>query len=289
MTTITHARRAARTARALATTLLAGALLLSGAGPAAAEDEPEEGQREQQDGNEAEPTEAGTTFRNATALELGWRGTARASTGDYLYWVFPAGAGQDATARATVTFPDTGIRSGPATWQLDVYDGLRRRQPCVAGEPSAQAAQNAGSVTLTCTLRTVRPWAEPWSNDPLPGAYYLRLTAVELPEKDLGLPVLAEVETEVEEAGGARATGGDLPAPLVQTLRAGAEGDGTEREDEEREADAVDAQEAAALTEPDGGWSGGWWSDRWLWTAAGGILGALAGIGGYHLTRRPRG
>jgi len=37
--------------------------------------------------------------------------------------------------------------------------------------------------------------------------------------------------------------------------------------------------------EPDGGWASGWWSDRWVWTGIGAILAALAGIGGYALTR----
>ncbi len=36
--------------------------------------------------------------------------------------------------------------------------------------------------------------------------------------------------------------------------------------------------------EPDDGWSSGWWSDRWVWTGIGGVLAALAGIGGYALT-----
>jgi hypothetical protein len=43
-----------------------------------------------------------------------------------------------------------------------------------------------------------------------------------------------------------------------------------------------------AVAEPDGGWGSGWWSDRWLWTAAGGVLGALSGVGGSTLSRHPR-
>ncbi|MFI7412086.1 hypothetical protein ACIBU0_25790 [Streptomyces sp. NPDC049627] len=37
--------------------------------------------------------------------------------------------------------------------------------------------------------------------------------------------------------------------------------------------------------DPEDGWSSGWWSDRWVWTALGGALAALAGVGGYALTR----
>jgi hypothetical protein len=37
--------------------------------------------------------------------------------------------------------------------------------------------------------------------------------------------------------------------------------------------------------EPEDGWASGWWSDRWVWTALGGVLAALAGVGGYALTR----
>jgi hypothetical protein len=37
--------------------------------------------------------------------------------------------------------------------------------------------------------------------------------------------------------------------------------------------------------EPEDGWTSGWWSDRWVWTAAGGALAALAGVAGYRLTR----
>lgn len=111
---------------------------------------------------------------------------------------------------------------------------------------SRAAAKEAASVELSCTLRTVRAGAEPWSNDPLPGSYYVRLTVVDLPEEDLGLPLRAAVEADVEEEGGAFAVDGALATPLVAGTVTG------------------------SLREPEDGWSGGWWSDRWLWTAAGG-------------------
>ncbi|MEV0373311.1 hypothetical protein AB0I10_26435 [Streptomyces sp. NPDC050636] len=221
----------------------------------------------------AGPTEAGTSFRTAARMKLDQRAVADASTGDYLYWVLPLDSGQRATVKAKVKLPGT-ARHGAATWQLDVYDGLRRRQACTYGAQSRAAAKDAESVELSCTLRPVRAWAEPWANDPLPGSYYVRLTVVDLPQEDLGLPVHAEVEATAADAGGGQAVDGALSAPLVPGI-------GTAADDDENGA----TQQSAALGEPDGGWSSGWWSDRWIWTAAGGLLAALAGIAGYSVTR----
>ncbi|MET9319330.1 hypothetical protein ABZX75_03885 [Streptomyces sp. NPDC003038] len=258
-----------RTARILTAALLTGTALLTTAGTAAAgtpsaSPSPSTGTGDKDakgDRAEAAPTEAGTGFRTATAFRPGQRATAGASTGDYLYWVLPVDAQQRVTVKATVTLPESGTRHGASTWQLDVYDGLRRRQACTYGTQTRAAAKEAASVELSCTLRTVRAGAEPWSNDPLPGSYYVRLTVVDLPDEDLGLPVRAAVEAAVKESGGAHAVDGALSAALVP-------GTGT-----------------SALREPEDGWAGGWWSDRWVWTAAGGLLGALAGIFGYGLTR----
>ncbi len=76
---------------------------------------------------------------------------------------------------------------GAQTWQIDVYDGLRRRQACQYGAATSTAAQDASSVELACVLRTVRAWSEPWANDPLPGTYYVRLTVADLAgSADLG-------------------------------------------------------------------------------------------------------
>ncbi|MFD4629049.1 hypothetical protein ACFVYR_03995 [Streptomyces sp. NPDC058284] len=240
---------------------VAGAALLAlscAAGVATADDEPAE-----------KVTEAGTSFRTATALRIDQEASAQASTGDYLYWAFPVDTGQRATVHATVQLPDAAARHAASTWRVDVYDGLRRRQACRLGTPAKTAAQDAASVSLSCTLRTVRAWSEQWANDPLPGTYYLRLTVGDLKADDLGLPVRAEAKVTTTDAGGAQAVDGSLGEPLVP-------GAGS---------DDAGKRQAAAAVEPEDGWSGGWWSSRWLWTAAGGVLAALAGVGGYALTR----
>ncbi|APU43756.1 MULTISPECIES: hypothetical protein [unclassified Streptomyces] len=255
-----------RTVRTLTAGLLAAAAALAVAGTAAGAavaDTPSPSATTGKDAARAEsaPTEAGTSFRTATPFRPGQKATAGASSGDYLYWVLPIDAQQRATVKAAVTLPDSAARHGASTWQLDVYDGLRRRQACTYGTQTRAAAKEAATVELSCTLRTVRAGAEPWANDPLPGSYYVRLTVVDLPDEDLGLPVRAAVEADVQEAGGAYAVDGALATPLVAGTVTG------------------------SLSEPEDGWSGGWWSDRWIWTAAGGVLGALAGIFGYSLTR----
>ncbi|MQS06757.1 hypothetical protein [Streptomyces alkaliphilus] len=293
---MTHTPRARRPfrrplGRISATLAVCAGLMMGAAAPALAEDD-DTGETGTGTGNPS-AIAAGTSFRTAGVLEQGGTATASATIGEYLYWVFPVAAGQNAEASATVTFRDHGARTGPSTWRLDLYDGLRRLQPCTAGRAEDTVDAAADTLVLDCTLRTVRAWAEPWANDPLPGAYYLRLTAVDLPEEDLGLPVEVTLEVGAEDAGGARARGGELPAPLVLTNRAGeidptAPADGEESEDPEREEGAGPATGAGALTEPETGWNGGWWSDRWLWTGAGGVLGGLAAIAGYTLVRRPR-
>ncbi|MFH8466271.1 hypothetical protein [Streptomyces sp. NPDC017991] len=258
----------------------AGLLLLGVAAvPAAADSSPSASPSD----DSGAPTSAGTSFRTAAEVDQGQRATAGASTGDYLYWSFPADAGQRPTVRAKVKLPDS---HASATWQIDVYDGLRRRQACQYGAQTRTAAQDVGSVELSCTLRTVRAWSEPWADDPLPGTYYIRLTTVGLTAADLGLPVTTEVRVDSKEIGGAAAVDGSLSEPLVPGVAVAADaGDG----DGDEESDSP----AAVLSsiEPDDGWSSGWWSDRWVWTGIGGVLAALAGIGGYALTRgagRPR-
>jgi hypothetical protein len=248
----------------LTTALLMGAVLF-GTAPAAHADEspsPDAG---------AAPTEAGTSFRTATAVRPGQLATAGASTGDYLYWVFPVDAGQDATVRAKVALPAAAQRRGAQTWQLDVYDGLRRKQACTYGSSTATAPKDAESVELACHLRTVRAWAEQSSDDPLPGSYYVRLTVTGLADDDLGLPVHTEVRTAVTDAGGARAVDGALAAPLVPGARTG---DGVE-----------EPVQASAAVAPEGGWTSGNWSSRWVWTAGGAVLAVLAGLAGHSMTR----
>ncbi|MFI9767762.1 hypothetical protein ACIHJG_12985 [Streptomyces sp. NPDC052415] len=217
------------------------------------------------------PAGAGTSFRTAAEIEQGQEATAGGSAGDYLYWSFPADAGQRPTVRATVRLPET---HAAETWQIDVYDGLRRRQACQYGAQTRTAAADAASVELTCVLRTVRAWSEPWANDPLPGTYYVRLTVVNLATADLGLPVNASIRVDSKDIGGAAAVDGSLAEPLVPgiAMKSGAQ----------EETSAV-----LSSIDPEDGWASGWWSDRWLWTAAGGVLAALAGVGGYALTRGP--
>ncbi|RSN01459.1 hypothetical protein DMH25_26195 [Streptomyces sp. WAC 01325] len=252
------------------TRVLSGALLALGlaAGPAAADSSPSPSASEEG----GAPTTAGTSFRTAAEVEQGRTATASASTGDYLYWSFPADAGQRPTVKATVKLPDT---HAAETWQIDVYDGLRRRQACQYGAQTRTAAANSASVELTCVLRTVRAWSEQWADDPLPGTYYIRLTTVEVPTSDLGLPVGAEVRVDSEDIGGSAAVDGSLAEPLVPGVAV------KSQEDEE----SSSASAVLSSIEPDDGWASGWWSDRWVWTAIGGVLAALAGIGGYALTR----
>ncbi|MFE0131838.1 hypothetical protein ACFWY6_09710 [Streptomyces sp. NPDC059037] len=218
------------------------------------------------DGDEkpAAPTEAGTSFRTATAIQQDQEATAEASTGDYLYWAFPADIGQRPTVHATVELPEAASGSSGSTWQVDVYDGLRRHQACRYGAQTKTAAQDAKTVELSCTLRTVKGWAEPWANDPLQGTYYVRLTVTDLDADALGLPMKASTKVTSNDGGGAQAVDGALAKPLVP---------------------GIGTKTAAVSSEPEDGWSSAWWSSRWLWTAGGGVLAALAGVGGYCLTR----
>ncbi|WP_406090085.1 hypothetical protein [Streptomyces sp. NBC_01013] len=262
-----------RTRRVLAGALLTGLTLLTGAGAAVADDA-SASPSPSESGDGSGPTEAGTTFRTATAIEQDQTATAGASTGDYLYWVFPADAGERATVHAKVTLPETATRHGDSTWQVDVYDGLRRRQACMYGRQTGKAAADAATVELTCVLRTVRAWSEPWANDPLPGSYYVRLTVVDLPSADLGLPVRTEVEVTAADQGGAADVDGSLSESLVPGVSS-----------VEQAADGASAAPVALTGEPEDGWSSGWWTDRWLWTVGGGVLGAFAAVFGYSLTR----
>ncbi|MDN0200727.1 hypothetical protein [Streptomyces sp. S.PNR 29] len=256
-----------RIARVMGAALLMLGLAVS---PAAADSSPSASPSD--DGGA--PTEAGTSFRTATEIAQGQRATANGSAGDYLYWSFPADSGQRPTVKATVKLPET---HAAQTWQIDVYDGLRRRQSCQYGAQTRTAASGeASSVELACVLRTVRAWSEPWANDPLPGTYYIRLTVVDLPTSDLGLPVDAEVRVDSKDVGGAAAVDGSLAEPLVPGVATRSE----DSDDSEEDSSAV-----LADLEPEDGWASGWWSDRWVWTAVGGVLAALAGVGGYALTR----
>lgn len=263
-----------RITRVLSLSLLALGLA---AGPAAADATPSASPSD----DSGAPTSAGTSFRTATEIEQGQTATAGGSAGDYLYWSFPADAGQRPTVKATVKLPDT---HAGQSWQIDVYDGLRRRQACQYGAQTRIAAQDAASVELACTLRTVRAWSEPWADDPLPGTYYVRLTVVGLKTADLGLPVRTEVRVESKDIGGSAAVDGSLSEPLVPGIAVKSQAESADSDDSD---DSDSSTKSAVLSsiEPDDGWSSGWWSDRWVWTGLGGMLAALAGIGGYTLTR----
>ncbi|MFJ9728819.1 hypothetical protein ACIRP3_39355 [Streptomyces sp. NPDC101209] len=254
------------------TRMLGAAALLFGltVTPAAADSSPSPSAS----GDGSAPTSAGTSFRTAAEVDQGQEATASASTGDYLYWSFPADAGQRPTVRATVRLPAS---HASQTWQVDVYDGLRRRQSCQYGAQNRTAEQGTASVELACVLRTVRAWSEPWANDPLPGTYYIRLTALNLTTADLGQPVKASVRIGSKDIGGAAAVDGSLAQPLVPGIAVSSKSGSEDG----------DTSKAAVLSsiEPDGGWTSGWWSDRWVWTGIGAVLAALAGIGGYALTR----
>ncbi|MEU0969886.1 hypothetical protein ABZ357_32410 [Streptomyces sp. NPDC005917] len=254
------------------TRVLSAALLAVGlaAGTAAADDASPSPSASEDSGA---PTQAGTSFRTATEIDQGQRATASGSTGDYLYWSFPADAGQRPDVKATVKLPGS---HAAQTWQIDVYDGLRRRQSCQYGAQTRTAAQGAASVELACVTRTVRAWSEPWANDPLPGTYYIRLTVVDLGSADLGQPVSAEVEADSKDIGGSAAVDGSLAKPLVPGIAVKSA----------TNAGGSDTKSAVLSSiEPNDGWSSGWWTDRWVWTGVGGVLAALAGIGGYALTR----
>ncbi|MGW2997988.1 hypothetical protein ACWDA9_42355, partial [Streptomyces sp. NPDC001193] len=141
-----------RTVRILTAAALAAGGVLGMAGAALA-DTPSASASASPGGKASGPTEAGTAFRTATAIRPGQRATAEASTGDYLYWVVPLDSGQRATVKATVKLPPAANRHSASTWQLDVYDGLRRRQACTYGTQQAAAAKEAAS-RRACTAAT---------------------------------------------------------------------------------------------------------------------------------------
>jgi hypothetical protein len=220
---------------------------------------------------------AGTSFLTATPITGDQPIKVGAVTGDYLYWQFHAEAGQRPDLTATVTLPAEG-RSGDESWIIEVFDGLRRRQACVAGEQSPVAAKGDAQVTLGCRLRQVRSWAEPQDGDPLPGTYYVRLSSTELPENDLGLPLQVGLTLGTPE-GDLDADQGELAAPLVPNNQPGT---------------VLTTPAPAASAGPgteESSFSMDWlpdFSGRWFWTAGGGILAALTGLFGFSLTRRRR-
>ena len=268
-----------RTVRTLMTAaVLAGAGLLGVAGTAVADSPSPSASAERRrgrGGTPLRPRRAPPSVRRPPSSRTS-RPRPDASTGDYLYWVLPVDAGQRATVKAKVTLP-AGVpgTARPPGSSMSTTGCAAARRACTARRPGPRP-RTPGSVELSCTLRTVRAWAEPWSNDPLPGSYYVRLTVVDLPQEDLGLPVRAEVDATVADTGGAHAVDGTLAAPLVPGAATAAP------QAEESTAPGAACGPAASRTAagpPAGGPTAG------LWTAAGGLLAALAGIAGYRFTR----
>ncbi|MEU4423024.1 peptidase [Actinoplanes sp. NPDC024001] len=221
---------------------------------------------------------AGTSFLTAVGIAADRPVQVDAVTGDYLYWSFPAEAGQRPDLTATIALPPAADRTGEQSWTVEVFDGLRRRQACVAGQQNPVAAANDTEVTLSCRLRQVRSWAEPWDGDPLPGTYYVRLSTTALPEEDLGLPVEVNL-TLTAPTGDTGADQGELAAPLVPDNRPG-----------RVQPTAAPAVEPSAAPE-ESSFSAGWlpdFSSRWFWTAGGGALAAVTGLIGFSWTRRRR-
>lgn len=220
---------------------------------------------------------AGTSFLTAVPITANQPVQVGAVTGDYLYWQFNATAGQRPDLSATVTLPEKG-RSGDESWIVEVFDGLRRRQACVAGEQSPVAAKDAAQVTLGCRLRQVRSWAEPQDSDPLPGTYYVRLSSTKVPEADLGLPLKISLSLATPN-GDLDADQGELAKALVPNNQPGT-------------VLTTPAPSVSPSAEADeSSFSADWlpdFSGRWFWTAGGGILAALTGLFGFSLTRRRR-
>jgi hypothetical protein len=225
---------------------------------------------------------AGTSFLTATTVRPGQSAQLSASTGDYLYWSFAAAAGQTDRIAVTVTLPTDTNRLGAATWNVDVFDGLRRRQACTAGPQAVSAQSGAAKVSLQCTLRQIRSWAEPWSSDPLPGTYFVRLSATDLPEQGLGLPVDVRLRISAHN-GNAEPSGAHLKAPLSPAVNPGA----TVAPDAMPSADPSAVSSAPKPIQRATSWFS-WPSTRWWWTIGGGVLAAAASVAGYSLTRHPR-
>ncbi|MDH6109664.1 hypothetical protein P3T36_000435 [Kitasatospora sp. MAP12-15] len=277
------------------TTLLTGGLLaLAPAAPALADTPSPTPTPSASAGASTPAATAGSSFLTATSLLPGQDASVDVSTGDYLYWAFAASEGQTPSVTVTVTLPAAADRHGPQTWTAEVFDGLRRRQACTAGTQNAIAAPTTATVTASCTLRQIRSWAEPWSGDPLPGTYYVKVSLTDAPAQDLGLSAHAQLHiTSTGSADDAQPEGGALKAALVPPVNAGATlaPDATAAPTAVPSPTAAGQLSAAAPVAAVSHWYSGWfsrWNTRWGWTLAGGALAALAGVAGYSITRHPR-
>ncbi|MYW01269.1 peptidase [Streptomyces sp. SID3343] len=225
----------------------------------------------------------GTSFTAAGKLKTGDEARWSASAGEYLYWQFPATAGKDIKAKVDLELAPGAARSGPVTYRIEIYDGLRRRQPCVEGNQVAAAQKTDAKVSLTCTPRTVRDWSEPWSTDPLPGTYFVRVAAMEVPELDAGLPIKVTVRVDTKDGDDQVPTSDrQLSDPLVPITKAGAV---------LQKGQSSDTRSIAWDEEEDHWYTWDWMSGpnaRWFWTALATFVAALMGILGFQLTRKKR-
>ncbi|NUU25435.1 MAG: peptidase [Streptomycetaceae bacterium] len=273
---------AGRTRLAVPALVAAAAATALAASPAlAASGTPSPGSTGSGSGSQANDVVPGTTFLTAGKMESDTTTTATASTGEYMYWSFPALAGQDVSAKVTLTLP--GGRTAPTTWRVDVFDGIRRHQPCATGRPQAAAAPTDTEVKIDCGPRTIRPWSEAWDADPLPGTYYVRVAATDITEKDVGLRLQVKLELDAKGGGDIGPDAGQddaLKAPLVPITRAG---------QPLQQGQVADTRKVtmAGFDSDDDAWLSGT-TGRWVWTAAGGVVAMLLGVGGYLFARHPR-
>ncbi|WP_406280653.1 peptidase [Embleya sp. NBC_00896] len=226
----------------------------------------------------------GTSFLGAGELKLGDEARWSASAGEYLYWTFPAKAGKEIKAKVDLDLaPGAGARTGPVTYRIEIYDGLRRRQPCVEGKQVATAQKTDTKLSLTCTPRTVRDWAEPWSTDPLPGMYFVRISAMDVPELDAGAPI--KVTVRVDTKGGddqVPTSDRQLADPLVPITKAGAV----------LKSGQTSETRSVAWDQEEDHWYQWDWMDgpnaRWFWTALATFVAVVFGVLGFQVTRKKR-
>jgi hypothetical protein len=225
----------------------------------------------------------GTSFLGAGTLELGKEARWSASQGEYLYWQFPAKAGKEIHAKVDLELASGNARTGPVTYRIEIYDGLRRRQPCVEGKQVATAQKSDTRIGLTCTPRTVRDWAEPWSTDPLPGMYFVRIAAINVPDLDAGAATKVTVRVDTKDGDDQVPTSDrKLADPLVPITKAGSV---------LKSGQTADTRSVAWDQEEDHWYQWDWMDGpnaRWFWTAMATFVAVVFGILGYQLTRKKR-
>lgn len=223
----------------------------------------------------------GTSFLTAGKMEAKTSTTTTASTGEYMYWSFPALAGQDVSAKVTLTLPNS--RKAATTWRVDVFDGIRRHQPCAMGRPQTTVQPGDTTVQIECGPRTIRPWSEAWDADPLPGTYYVRIAATEITEPDVGLKMQVKLELTAKGGGDMGPDAGQddsLKAPLVPITRAG-------QPLQPGQVAETRKVTLAGFDDGDDGWLSGT-TGRWVWTVGAGLVAMVLGVGGFLFARHPR-